>query len=156
MISDPAGVLGIVPALPCLFFGLPPLALAVTSILKGNLLSNWITILVCLVVGVPMTYFGVGFLTYARCTRFDRSTRSGEQWIRLIHRWQPEGFQLDDQSEITIHRSARGSTSTRRYSASLKTTGSTLKLSESVRKKPVEEHARRVSEFLRIPVRDKS
>jgi hypothetical protein len=155
IIVDRAGLLGIVPALPCLFFGLPSLALVVASVVKGHLLSNWIQVLICTLVGVPFTYLGLGFLTFATCTRFDRTARSGEQWFRLIHRWQVHEFRLRDKSRITLDRESAHK-NIRRYRAMLTTTGETLKISEGLRKRPVAEHCRQISEFLGIPLVDRS
>jgi hypothetical protein len=124
-------------------------------VVKGHLLSNWIQVLICILVGVPFTYLGLGFLTFAHCTRFDRTTRSGEQWQRLIHRWQPHEFRLHDKSRITLDRESAHK-SIRRYRAMLTTTGETLKISEGLRKRPVAEHCRQISEFLGIPLVDRS
>ncbi|MBZ0113383.1 MAG: hypothetical protein K8J08_13050 [Thermoanaerobaculia bacterium] len=155
LIVDRAGLLGMVPALPCLFFGLPSLAIVVGSVVKGQLLSNWILVLLCTLLGVPLTYLGLGFLTFARCTRFDRTTRSGEQWFRLIHRWQRNEFQLRDKSRITLDRESAHK-NPRRYRAMLTTRGETLKISEGLRKRRVAEHCRQISEFLGIPVVDRT
>jgi hypothetical protein len=155
LIVDRAGILGMLPALPCLFFGLPSLAVVVGSVVKGMLLSHWIQVLIFTLVGVPFTYLGLGFLTFARCTRFDRTTRSGEQWFRLIHRWQRTAFRLRDNSRITLDRES-AQKSVRRYRARLTTTGETLTVSEGLRKRPVAEHCRQVSDFIGIPVVDRS
>lgn len=118
VIVDRAGLLGMVPALPCLFFGLPSLAVVVGSVVNGQLLSNWILVLICTLVGAPFTYLGLGFLTFAHCTRFDRTTRSGEQWFRLIHRWQRTEFLQRDNSRITLDRESAHKR-IRRYQAML-------------------------------------
>jgi hypothetical protein len=124
-------------------------------VVKGHLLSNWIQVLICTLVGVPFTYLGLGFLTFATCTRFDRTARSGEQWFRLIHRWQVHEFRLRDKSRITLDRESAHK-NIRRYRAMLTTTGETLKISEGLRKRPVAEHCRQISEFLGIPLVDRS
>jgi len=163
VIVDWHGPLGIVAALPCLAFGLPSLAVVVGSavkgvgsVVKGQLLTSWIVVIVCTLIGVSFTYLGLGFLTFANCTRFDRTTRSGEQWFRLIHRWQREEFRLRDNSRIILDLQSNLTSPPRRYQAWVTTAGKRLKLSEGYRKRRVAEHCRQVSEFMSIPVVDRT
>lgn len=163
VIVDWHGLIGMVPALICLPLGLLGLAVflgsmenGVTSVVKGQPLASWVMVIVFTLVGVSFTYLGLGFLTFARCTRFDRTTRSGEQWFRLIHRWQREEFQLRDNSRIIIDLGSKLDSPPRRYQAWLTTAGKRLKLSEGYSKSRIAEHCRQVSEFVGIPVVDRT
>lgn len=152
LIVNRAGLLGIVPALPCLFFGLPALAVAVGGVAVGHLSRHWPTILVALVVGVPMTYLGAGFLTYARCTSFDRARRGGTTWIRLVHAWQPHTFTLGKSSRLSVWQ--REGSWPRRYRVTLSTTGQSVLVYEHLRRGRVMDVATDVSRFLAIPIVD--
>jgi hypothetical protein len=149
LIVNHAGPAGLVAALPCLFFGLPALGLVLWGVLQGRLIRDWPTILVALVIGVPMTYFGVGFLTFATCTRLVRSTRGGETWMRLVHRWQVRRFTLPAQSVITIRTPPPGRMV--RYRAMLKTTGEAVQLYEHRNRDRVEQQARNAGLFMGVP-----
>ncbi len=150
LIVNRVGLIRLAPAGLCLFFGLPALAVLVTSIVQGRLVQDWQVSLVALVIGVPLTYFGLGFLTFAHCTRLDRSTRSGETWTRLIHRWQNRAFRLSDRSVITVR--TPFDTRVVRYRAMLKTTGEAVQLYEHRNRERVEQQARQAGLFMGIPV----
>ena len=151
---SPAGWIGIVPALPCLFFGLPTLTLAIWSVAIGHLLTNWPTILFCLAVGIPMTYCAIGFLGYAQVTLLDRAERGGEHWVRFVRPWQREAFSLGAKSAISVWRSKRGSTHAPRSRAMLSTTKRSVKLFEHTSHDRVVEQAKAAGAFLGIPVVD--
>lgn len=150
LIVNRVGLISLVPAIACLFFGLPALAVLVASIFKGGLIPQWPLNLVALVLGVPLTYFGVGFLTFARCTRLDRSSRRGETWTRLVHRWQTRAFTVPDRSAITVR--TPFDRHVVRYRAMLKTTGAAVQLYEHRDRERVEQQARDAGLFMGIPV----
>lgn len=150
LIVDRVGLIRLVPAGLCLFFGLPAVAVLSASLAKGVLLQNWQLNLVALLIGLPLTYFGLGFLTFARCTRLSRSTRRGETWTRLIHRWQLRAFTVPAKSVITVR--APYQKAVVRYRAMLKTTGEAVQLYEHRNRERVEQQAREVGLFMGIEV----
>lgn len=150
LIVNRVGLIRLVPALSCLFFGLPAMAVVIGGVFRGRLLENWPTILVALVIGAPLTYLGLGFLTFAHCTRLDRSTRRGETWTRLIHRWQNRAFTVPAKSVITVR--TPFDKAVVRYRAMLKTTGEAVQLYEHHDRERVDQQARNAGLFMGIPV----
>jgi hypothetical protein len=150
LIVNHGGPAGLVAALPCLFFGLPATAVVIAGLFRGQLMRDWPTMLVALVLAVPMMYFGIGFLTFARCTRLVRSPRGGETWTRLVHRWQSRAFTLPAQSVITIRTPPPGRLV--RYRAMLKTTGEAVQLYEHRNRERVEQQARDAGRFMGVAV----
>lgn len=150
LIVNRAGLVGIVPALSFLFFGLPALAVALGGIAVGHLAQHWPTILAALIIGLPLTYLGVGFLTYATCTSFDRSTRCGTSWTRLVHPWQRQTFALGKTSRLSV--SHVYDSWPRRYRLMLSTTGEAVRVYEHRRLDRVMQTANEVSHVMAIPI----
>ncbi len=102
LLINHAGWKAIIPAAPCLAFGVGGLYAFAWLAARGGMTGNPLGTFGCLLFGLFFGYIALGFLFYAKCTLLDKDAGTAEHWIRFVNKWQKETAKFSTKAKLNI------------------------------------------------------